>query len=68
MENLLRTGLLIAALTALFMAIGYWIAGAQGMVVALVIAMAMNLFTYWNADRLVLSMYGAQEVDATQAP
>ncbi len=68
MENLLRTGLLIAALTALFMAIGYWIAGPQGMVVALVIATAMNLFTYWNADRLVLSMYGAQEVDATQAP
>lgn len=68
MENLLRTGLLIAALTALFMAVGYWIAGTQGMVIALIIAAAMNLFTYWSADRLVLSMHRAREVDETQAP
>lgn len=68
MENLFRTGLLIAALTALFMAVGYWIAGPQGMVIALFLAAAMNLFTYWSADRLVLSMYGAQEVDDMQAP
>ena len=68
MGNLFRTGLLIAALTALFMAVGYWIAGEAGMVIALIVAAAMNLFTYWNADRVVLSMYGAQEVDETQAP
>ena len=68
MENLFRTGLLIAALTALFMAVGYWIGGPQGMVIALMVAAAMNLFTYWSADRLVLSMYGAQEVDEAQAP
>lgn len=68
MENLFRTGLLIAALTALFMAVGYWIGGPQGMVIALIVAAAMNLFTYWSADRLVLSMYGAREVDDTQAP
>ena len=68
MDNLLRTGLLIAALTALFMAVGHWIAGPPGMVVALLVAAAMNLFTYWNADRLVLSMYGAQEVDTASAP
>ena len=68
MGNLFRTGLLIAALTALFMAVGYWIAGGSGMVIALIVAAAMNLFTYWNADRIVLSMYGAQEVDETQAP
>jgi heat shock protein HtpX len=60
--------MLIAALTALFMAVGYWVAGTQGMIIALIIAAAMNLFTYWSADRIVLSMYGAQEVDETQAP
>ena len=43
MDNMLRTGLLIAALTALFMAVGYWVSGTQGMVVALLIAAAMNL-------------------------
>ena len=68
MDNLFRTGLLIAALTALFMAVGYWVAGSQGMVIALLIAAAMNVFTYWNADRVVLSMYGAHEVDESQAP
>ena len=68
MENLFRTGLLIAALTALFMAVGYWVAGPQGMIVALIIAAVMNLFTYWSADSIVLSIYGAQEVDETQAP
>jgi heat shock protein HtpX len=56
MENLFRTGLLIAALTALFMAVDYGIAGPQGMIVALIIAAAMNLFSYWNADRIVLSI------------
>ena len=68
MDNLLRTGLLIAALTALFMAVGYWVSGPQGMVVALLVAAAMNLVTYWTADRLVLMMYGAHEVDESQAP
>src|SRR5579871_3073145 len=68
MEHLLRTGLLVAALTALFMAVGYWVAGPQGMTIALIIAAATNLFTYWTADRIVLSMYGAQEVDERQAP
>lgn len=68
MVNLLRTGLLIAALTALFMAVGYWVAGPNGMIIALIIAAAMNLFTYWNADRIVLSLYDAREVDEMQAP
>jgi heat shock protein HtpX len=68
MENLFRTGLLIAALTALFMAVGYWVGGPQGMMVALIIAAAMNVFTYWSADRIVLRMYGAREVDEAQAP
>jgi heat shock protein HtpX len=68
MGNLFRTGLLIAALTALFMAIGHWVAGPQGMVIALLVAAATNLFTYWNADRVVLMIYGAREVDDIEAP
>lgn len=68
MDNLLRTGLLLAALTALFMALGYWMAGPRGMLVALLVAASTNLFAYWNADRIVLSMYGAQEVNQRSAP
>jgi heat shock protein HtpX len=66
--NYARTALLIAALTALFGAIGFLIGGEQGMLIALVVATAMNLFAYWNSDRMVLSMYGAQEVDRASAP
>jgi heat shock protein HtpX len=66
--NYLRTALLLAGLTALFMAVGYLIGGASGAVIALLIAAATNLFTYWNSDRMVLSTYGAHEVDASTAP
>jgi Zn-dependent protease with chaperone function len=68
MSNLFRTGVLIAALTALFMAVGDWVSGVPGMIVALLIVAAMNLVTYWSADRIVLMMYGAREVDGYQAP
>jgi heat shock protein HtpX len=64
----LRTAILLAGLTALFMAVGYLIAGPGGAVIAFFIAAAMNLLTYWNADRAVLAMQGAQEVDAHTAP
>ena len=64
----MRTAILLAGLTALFMAVGWAIAGPGGAMIALLIALAMNLFTYWNADRMVLSSYGAREVDATTAP
>jgi heat shock protein HtpX len=64
----LRTAILLAGLTALFMAVGYLIAGPGGAAVAFFIAVAMNLLTYWNADRAVLAMQGAQEVDARTAP
>ncbi|MBM3531804.1 MAG: zinc metalloprotease HtpX [Alphaproteobacteria bacterium] len=63
-----RTFLLMAAITALFLAIGFVIGGAGGMLVALGIAGAMNLFAYWNADRMVLSMHGAQEIDRSTLP
>jgi heat shock protein HtpX len=66
--NYFRTALLLAGLTALFMGIGYLIGGASGAMIALVVAAATNLFTYWNSDRMVLSTYGAQEVDANSAP
>jgi heat shock protein HtpX len=64
----LRTAILLAALTALFMGIGYLIGGQGGMIFALVLAAAMNLFAYWNSDKMVLSMYGAREVDERSAP
>jgi heat shock protein HtpX len=66
--NYLRTAMLLAGLTALFMGVGYLIGGAAGAMIALVIAAATNLFTYWNSDRMVLSMYGAHEVDRASAP
>jgi heat shock protein HtpX len=66
--NYLRTAILLAGLTALFMGVGYLIGGQSGALIALMVAAAMNLFSYWNADRLVLSMHGAQEVDERTAP
>jgi len=60
--------MLLAALTALFMALGYTIGGAGGAGIALLFAAGMNLFTYWNADRIVLRMHGARQVDAAAAP
>ena len=66
--NYFKTGLLLAAMTALFGAVGFLIGGESGMLIALALAAAMNLFAYWNSDRMVLSMYGAREVDAQTAP
>src|SRR5215207_2035236 len=66
--NYFRTAMLLAGLTALFMGVGYLIGGQTGAMIALVIAAGMNLFSYWNSDKMVLSMHGAQEVDARTAP
>ena len=63
-----RTAILLAALTALFMGIGYLVGGQSGMVIAFLIAAATNLFAYWRSDKMVLSMYGAREVDERAAP
>ncbi|MGP9813954.1 zinc metalloprotease HtpX [Rhodopseudomonas sp. NSM] len=63
-----KTAMLLAGMTALFMGVGYLIGGASGAMIALVVAAAMNIFTYWNSDRMVLSMYGAQQVDERTAP
>lgn len=66
--NVLKTGILIAGLTALFMGVGAMIGGAQGMVIALCIAVALNIFAYWNSDKVVLRMHQAREVDERTAP
>ena len=66
--NYFRTTLLLAALTGLFMTIGFFIGGQSGMVIAFLIALGMNAFSYWNSDKMVLSMHNAQEVDARTAP
>ena len=63
-----RTALLLAALTALFLFVGLMLGGEGGLIVALVVALGMNLFAYWNSDKVVLRMYGAREVDAGSAP
>ncbi|MGV0762479.1 zinc metalloprotease HtpX [Tistrella mobilis] len=66
--NHIRTAVLLAVMTGLFMVVGYLIGGGGGMMIALLIAIAMNGFAYWNADKLVLRMYGAREVDPRAAP
>ena len=68
MFNLMKTAALMAAITALFMAIGSVLGGQQGMAIALVVALGMNFFSYWFSDKMVLKMYNAQEVDASSAP
>jgi heat shock protein HtpX len=66
--NTLRTGILMAAMTGLFLAVGYLLGGATGMLIALAVAVAMNAFAYWNADKMLLRMYGARQVDRRSAP
>ena len=66
--NHFKTFALLAGLTALFIGVGYMIGGQGGMIIAFFIATAMNLFAYWNSDRLVLSMYGARPVSAASSP
>jgi len=68
MFNLMKTAVLMAAITALFMAIGGMIGGRAGMMLALVVALGMNFFSYWFSDQMVLKMYNAREVDETSAP
>jgi len=68
MANFLRTTVLLAGLTALFMAVGYFLGGTSGMMMAFVFAAGTNLFAYWNSDKMVLSMQGARAVDRNSAP
>ena len=66
--NYARTALLLAGMTGLFLAAGFMLGGEGGMLLALVVACGMNLFAYWNSDKMVLRMYGAQQVDERSAP
>jgi heat shock protein HtpX len=66
--NWLKTAVLMAAITALFGFIGAMIGGANGMLFALLLGGGMNLFAYWFSDKMVLSMYNAQEVDEASSP
>lgn len=66
--NTMRAGLLLAAMTGIFLAAGYAIGGGQGMVIAFLFAVGTNAFAYWNSDKMVLGMYGAREVSRESAP
>ncbi|WP_244814802.1 zinc metalloprotease HtpX [Caballeronia sp. Lep1P3] len=68
MFNWVKTAMLMAAITALFVVIGGMIGGSKGMMLALIVALGMNFFSYWFSDKMVLRMYNAQEVDETTAP
>ena len=66
--NSIKTGILLAGLTALFMGAGFMLGGEGGMMIALVFAIGINAFAYWNADKIVLKMYNAREVTAQSSP
>ena len=66
--NWLKTSILMAGIVALFGVVGAFIGGKTGMLLALVLGGGMNLFSYWFSDKMVLRMYNAQEVDATNSP
>ena len=66
--NYARTAILMAAMTGLFLALGWALGGQQGMTIALVVATGMNFFSYWFSDRMVLRMYGAREIGPQDAP
>jgi len=66
--NLFKTGILMAGMTALFMGLGFILGREAGMAIALMVAVAMNLFTYWNADKMVLRMNNARQVTQQEAP
>lgn len=68
MGNMFKTALLLMILTAMLVLIGGAFGGQQGMLIAFMLALAMNFFSYWFSDRIVLAMYGAQPVTEAQAP
>jgi len=64
----MRTAMLLAGMTGFFLAIGYMLGGEGGLLIALLIAGGMNVFAYWQSDKMVLRMHGAREVDERSAP
>jgi heat shock protein HtpX len=65
---MLRTTLLLGALTGIIMAIGQWLGGSQGLIIAFVFAVIMNFGSYWFSDKIVLAAYGARQVSEAEAP
>ena len=63
-----KTGLLLAALTGLFLAVGYALGGRSGMIIAFLLALGTNAFAYWNSDKMILSTYDAREIERRDAP
>jgi len=68
MSNIFKTAMLVAVLTAMLVLIGGAFGGRQGMLVAFVLALVMNLGSYWFSDKIVLAIYGAQPIDEARAP
>lgn len=68
MTSMIKTSMLMAAMTAVFMVAGQALGGSNGMVFALVMALGMNFFAYWFSDKVVLKMSGAREATASEAP
>jgi heat shock protein HtpX len=68
MSNMFKTALLLGVLTALLVIIGGAVGGQNGMLIAFVMAIAMNFASYWFSDKIVLAMYGAQPIEESQAP
>ncbi len=68
MFNIVKTSILMAALTALFMIAGQMMGGNGGMMFALVMALGMNFFAYWYSDKMALKMSGAREISISEAP
>ena len=68
MSNVFKTGLLLAVRTAMLVLMGAAIGGHQGMVMAFFIGVAMNFFSYWFSDKIVLAAYGAKPIDEAEAP
>ena len=68
MENRIKTVLLLAGMTAFLIVIGRLIGGRSGMYLAFILALGMNFVSYWFSDKIVLKMYGAQEVTPADAP
>src|SRR5436190_8407465 len=68
MSNVFKTGFLLAVLTMMLVLLGGAFGGRQGMLIAFVIALAMNFLSYWFSDKMVLAAYGAQPIDEAAAP
>src|SRR2546426_7952134 len=68
MGNLIKTGFLLVVMTCLLVLVGGAVGGRQGMTIAFVLALVMNVGSYWFSDRIVLASYGARPVTETEAP